>query len=1294
MPAYGRGANLLPKGPIAAPKGIPKAPPTKGVTRAPIPKSEALKGGIPKAFEATPKLAKAYKNAPPEKQIGPGLQKLVAESKAAAPKPPKSPGLLDLAGAIPQALGRGVERIATHPAAIIEDIPKELKGQGATQLGAEAVGNVLHGVTGAVLGNKGPVAAVAQELTKLPAEGLNLPTQIAPTLYQTGKAAYEYKMGKPQALGKVETQLGEGSAAHAIKAPIQLLKGSPKGALKEAEAAISRAYQVPLQSGLEYSAAASLIDRGAGLLAKATKRESAPISAAKGSPTSRPAKPLIGNATEPQRPYGKGYVQNLVQRSKDMNPTRPGEKLGETLRRKNLSTRMRHYVDQMEGKFHGTMRQTEAVAVKQRADAIRGPRTINGRVIPGVEAVNLYNHGLLPDPSLRPDPLHPDSAQTQLQKLEAHYNEPNPSEVKPDTERIAAREAIARTNNDTGFHRNPQPAYKAALKMAEDKKALEPALQRLYGYTPEQMRNANLSTPFQHWFKDQQPWVEHAPPMNEKGIAHAQNIQRAREFGEARKTSLQELREAQGKHANAEITTAQLNVVKDAHKQDVAAHKQAVADKKASAPKTPGEHFESPFSIAKPRTPGMPPSNERIHLSPDEVAKALEAHGVRESQLAFMSHRPFRSAAGDLHPPPGVARGGVPPARGHRSGKAFLEGHLDLTHDGMARQYISNLMHIDRGHQNTIINRELGLTKQHTADLLQEHLANAAPAERVAIQARIDALRGGSTFFEPNVRRVTTPNATTTEIRSSAWANAQAEAHRIKELGGPTLVPYRIASPYAPGAHLDQIAHDVGTAHIHDMLSPETWEHPTGLAKFDEPHPLDRGEVGLMHKAAADRIRLYEGKMGSNARSLLGNMSTLWRKQNVAWSQKHIPGITQELGLRAVAYQAGLGNALRGYKALKDFAKVAEDPALRKSMPEIDHYMRELEHIASGGVIQQAFDQTRHLPAQRLENTAIGKLAQAFDGWKAHKVTGFPARMMADLGKGYMGVTNAILRAEQAAIGRPFRTAGFGKALSAEAQRLTGKKLPMMRQSNAVMQEFMKAQFNPKSIDMLAHTLNEWYGDFQTATPSTRAAQVISPFFTWYKNALKFIYHTLPVHHPIKTGILAALEGATEEQRLAEGQGYTKTLGLRPEGLQATQQGSVPSLRKNGNRWEVQYYTPQGSVSKGVEGLGDIFPYLEEPLAILKGRSSFTGRELPGHPEGIERVLLAFGSLAESFIPVERKIKLISEGEAEKAFLPIRDNPARNPKGELISPPNEAPAELPGAFTPSTQATEGQVYEK
>ena len=209
----------------------------------------------------------------------------------------------------------------------------------------------------------------------------------------------------------------------------------------------------------------------------------------------------------------------------------------------------------------------------------------------------------------------------------------------------------------------------------------------------------------------------------------------------------------------------------------------------------------------------------------------------------------------------------------------------------------------------------------------------------------------------------------------------------------------------------------------------------------------------------------------------------------------------------------------------------------------------------------------------------------------------------------------------------------------------------------------------------------------------------VMPFYKWYANSLKFIYHIVPAHHPIKTGLLVALESATAEQRKAAGQGYEQGFKVGKGGLAERQQGSIPI--GEGFVSNQQYYSPPGAVSGGLEGaLGSLFPYASDAWAILHGTNPLSGKTLQDSnhkpvTDADQRILMALIASLESFVPPIRMGKELLEKPAPekedplgkklgipaniwKVIRPIRTEPEYLQSGKRKAPSASAGNALPG----------------
>lgn len=76
----------------------------------------------------------------------------------------------------------------------------------------------------------------------------------------------------------------------------------------------------------------------------------------------------------------------------------------------------------------------------------------------------------------------------------------------------------------------------------------------------------------------------------------------------------------------------------------------------------------------------------------------------------------------------------------------------------------------------------------------------------------------------------------------------------------------------------------------------------------------------------------------------------------------------------------------------------------------------------------------------------------------------------------------------------------------------------------------------PAQSAHIGEELLKMAGNWNTLTPMVRrAAQSYAPFGLWWLNSVKFVFQTLPMDHPLKSGMLAAMESATGANQQKEG---------------------------------------------------------------------------------------------------------------------------------------------------------------
>lgn len=244
------------------------------------------------------------------------------------------------------------------------------------------------------------------------------------------------------------------------------------------------------------------------------------------------------------------------------------------------------------------------------------------------------------------------------------------------------------------------------------------------------------------------------------------------------------------------------------------------------------------------------------------------------------------------------------------------------------------------------------------------------------------------------------------------------------------------------------------------------------------------------------------------------------------------------------------------------------------------------------------------------------------------------------------------------------------------------------------------------------------YGRWGKMSPEAKRFLIHAPFVQWLNVATKYVFVTLPLHHPIKTGIIAALSDATEEER--------KALGFHidpfsvAQALEGYLQGGVPSGDK-----VIPFgrYTSFGILADAPDSLVDfLLPQFQSAMNVAGGED-FLGREIK-NDDGTslsrsQKLGLAVYTLLEGSVPwlsYSRRLqegggsskptstvfnpKVFNPGEGtgdafDKVFNPLRPQTARysneEKKGRTSVPKLRAPGDFsapapsgqkPGSFNP------------
>jgi hypothetical protein len=181
-------------------------------------------------------------------------------------------------------------------------------------------------------------------------------------------------------------------------------------------------------------------------------------------------------------------------------------------------------------------------------------------------------------------------------------------------------------------------------------------------------------------------------------------------------------------------------------------------------------------------------------------------------------------------------------------------------------------------------------------------------------------------------------------------------------------------------------------------------------------------------------------------------------------------------------------------------------------------------------------------------------------------------------------------------------------------------------------------------------------GKYQRFSPTMRrVTQNMAPFLPWYLNAARFVYHTLPARHPVKTAVLASVERTFQKDWAEQ---YRDT----PPG------DLMQAIRlKDGGYLPVGRFTPFGAFgevsTKGIAQLLDpILPQLSSAIRISAAGQNFAGRPLQlasgDAPDAGMKSALAVYSLLESFVPLVQ----IGRRLQERGETPFDDSTIWAPK--------------------------------
>jgi hypothetical protein len=450
---------------------------------------------------------------------------------------------------------------------------------------------------------------------------------------------------------------------------------------------------------------------------------------------------------------------------------------------------------------------------------------------------------------------------------------------------------------------------------------------------------------------------------------------------------------------------------------------------------------------------------------------------------------------------------------------------------------------------------------------------------------------------------------------------AKAAADQIngsQEAAGMTFEPHLIGPDQTLG--------------IADPVTAETMVPEGTPAAFRETN-LEGPKWTLLPDAVARRVGEHD-KLASRDPGLLDWYTNRWRNASLFTSPRWFLGNPQEYAIRlGIADVSPLALAARGRaarvggSAIEEWKSAAADESLPASQREAARANIAMYEAGTHyGSLAANIVREDELPWAHTA-TAPKVLVGAWLKWK-NEILG-PAMKRMEHGQLQGLIGREALR----------ETSGFA--------RMWGK---LTEEQDAAIKAWARGKLDPNQSAELGQRIMRAAGNWTHLTPATRrAVQGLTPFGLWWINSLRFVYGTLPLHHPFKVAIIAALEIGQHKRLEAQGQ------GTGSEGEPHLQGGiHVNAPIVGGVTVHPTYYSPFGIATEpGKTAIDMIGPQFSDPALTTIGINPLTFQprttlDADGQKRATtfwENLLSAINALGEGATPLARQAhQLIDQG--------------------------------------------------
>lgn len=502
--------------------------------------------------------------------------------------------------------------------------------------------------------------------------------------------------------------------------------------------------------------------------------------------------------------------------------------------------------------------------------------------------------------------------------------------------------------------------------------------------------------------------------------------------------------------------------------------------------------------------------------------------------------------------------------------------------------------------------------------------------------ARSRSVADAATAFDEMVKRFGKQPPAGVQNMNDAWAVLRDPGHYGVHLPpGVDFVPFRTAPFLALRQEIDAAAKRQG------LLDPQQEamleQLPSkAIAEAQRPGP---GPVVLMPKLVVTRLEEHTQRLPTGLKAAQATTGA-FKSAILPTSPSWVFGNVLDVGIRSMLaaigpFDVALGRKLATGKTLFGRQAGASMPVGAKESIVTGSHFSSFEHV-------QAYRE-----AGQFADSRLAPLARALGTVRR---TPGPRQLV----NAYVKYRDAVFAFNSKFFERLPQYGALGKEARREVQATTGRWHHALMLGDGALQDLAKGLHDTDRQIAYAKAVESVFGNWGKNGPEARRLLTsVAPFWMWARASTRFVLLTMPAHHPIVTGLIAAATEMTEQER--------KLLGLDkfgPDPLPAFLQGGLPI---NGGVSPWAKYSSFGVFADYPNFLANVvLPQVSGPLQALQGLD-WKGEKLVDSEDHLvsetDKVRIALATQLEAMVPFLGLYQRVQDGGLDKAINPTHAYP-------------------------------------